>query len=136
LKKSRRLRRFSRILATETIRGWAAALGIRSSGLGSAGICTDVGHHAASPRRHELAAISFDQQRNRRLRSTKLARQGARINFGENAWRAQSAVALSAKIESAQAFAIVLQSGLAGLLASSLSHVAGRPRAGIARTSI
>jgi hypothetical protein len=30
--KSRRLRRFSRILATETIRGWAAALGIRSSG--------------------------------------------------------------------------------------------------------
>src|SRR5207248_8112339 len=30
----------------------------------------------------------------------------------ENAWRAQSATALSAKIESAPAFAIVLQSGL------------------------
>ena len=24
--------------------------------------CTDVGHHVASPRRHELAAISFDQK--------------------------------------------------------------------------
>jgi hypothetical protein len=24
--------------------------------------CTDVGHHAASPRRHELAAIFFDQK--------------------------------------------------------------------------
>jgi hypothetical protein len=26
----------------------------------------DVGHHAASPRRHELAAISFDQKMTRR----------------------------------------------------------------------
>src|SRR5262249_38091304 len=25
--------------------------------------CTDVGHHAASPRSHDLAAISFDQKR-------------------------------------------------------------------------
>jgi ATP-dependent Lon protease len=24
--------------------------------------CTDVGHHAASPRRHELAVISFDRR--------------------------------------------------------------------------
>src|SRR6516165_2592850 len=31
--------------------------------------CTDVGHHAASPRRHELAAISFDQKMIRRRQS-------------------------------------------------------------------
>ena len=31
-------------------------------GLGSAGIYTDVGHRAASPTRHELAAICFDQK--------------------------------------------------------------------------
>src|SRR5437870_13170723 len=32
----------------------------------SAAFCTDVGHHAASPRRHELAAISFVQKMIRR----------------------------------------------------------------------
>src|SRR6516162_2167797 len=31
--------------------------------------CTDVGHHSASPRRHELAAISFDQKMIRRRQS-------------------------------------------------------------------
>ena len=31
--------------------------------------CTEVGHHAASPRRHELAAISFDQKMIRRRQS-------------------------------------------------------------------
>src|SRR5262244_2480046 len=31
--------------------------------------CTDVGHHAASPRMHELAAISFDQKMIRRRQS-------------------------------------------------------------------
>jgi hypothetical protein len=31
--------------------------------------CTDVGHHAASPRRHELAAISFVQKMIRRRQS-------------------------------------------------------------------
>jgi hypothetical protein len=31
--------------------------------------CTDVGHHAASPRRHELAAISFVQKMIRRQQS-------------------------------------------------------------------
>jgi hypothetical protein len=25
-------------------------------------LCTDAGHHSVSPRRHELAAISFDQK--------------------------------------------------------------------------
>jgi hypothetical protein len=33
--------------------------------------CTDVGHHAASPRRHELAAISFDQKMIRRRQNQR-----------------------------------------------------------------
>jgi hypothetical protein len=36
---------------------------------------TDVGHHAASPRRHELAAISFDQKMIRRRQSSNTIAQ-------------------------------------------------------------
>jgi hypothetical protein len=64
------LRESSRILALETIafelqrRGYAARGRVLPGS--SASFCTDVGHHAASPRRHELAAISFDQKMIRR----------------------------------------------------------------------
>jgi hypothetical protein len=55
-----------RISATETIRVWAAAPGTQL-GAGFCRdlqqvLCKDVGHRSASPRRHELAAISFDQK--------------------------------------------------------------------------
>ena len=39
--------------------------------------CTDVGHHAASPRRHELAATSFDQKMIRRRQSSNTIAQFA-----------------------------------------------------------
>jgi|SRR6516162_6483872 len=39
--------------------------------------CTDVGHHAASPRRYELAAISFDQKMTRRRQSSNTIAQFA-----------------------------------------------------------
>src|SRR6266478_4662971 len=45
-------------------RGYAARSWILRGS--SAAFCTDVGHHAASPRRHELAAISFVQKMIRR----------------------------------------------------------------------
>jgi len=35
--------------------------------------CTDVGHHAASPRRHELAAISFNRKMIRRRQSQQIS---------------------------------------------------------------
>jgi hypothetical protein len=47
--------------------------------------CTDVGHHAASPRRHELAAISsFDQKKIGRhetfLNELHRSRHGIRVD--------------------------------------------------------
>ena len=39
--------------------------------------CTDVGHHAASPTRHELAAISFDQTMIRRRQSQQHLERGS-----------------------------------------------------------
>jgi hypothetical protein len=40
-------------------------------------VCTDVGPHAASPRRHELAAISFVQKMIRRRQSSNTIAQFA-----------------------------------------------------------
>jgi hypothetical protein len=61
--KSRSLWRFSRILATQTIRGWAAALGIRSSGLGVRQISpSPAERHASSDTpavRNQRPAVTF-----------------------------------------------------------------------------